>query len=200
MGRTKRGKLLVLSLVAVASAIACGGSSLGGDAGEPGSGNYATGATYGRGGGPTISSGGANGVPGGDVGGSVGILFGCPPSVPLAGSRCAVPSNGLGTCEYTDSCGQQVVAICHQGANWEVLASGLECNSNAGAPNDPAQPLMCPGKQPTSLSPCPLPPSVTSYQCMYGGGRDAAFWLCDHRHIWLPSQNFSDYAGAGGAL
>jgi hypothetical protein len=205
MGRTKRGKLVIPALIAVASAIACGGTSIGGDGvGDPGSGDDSTGATYGRGGGLTISSGGANSIPPDGVtyagaGGVIGVLYGCPPSVPAAGSRCAMPPNGLSACGYIDSCGQQLTAICHQDANWEVLASGMECNG--GAPNDPTEPVICPTQRPATGKKCAIPTSLVSYQCMYSEGCVQRIETCDQHHIWFTSATlFGDCAGAGGAF
>lgn len=165
MGRTRRGKLLIPSLIAVAVAIACGGTSVGGDGQgilDPNEGPDSTGGRYG--GGATESSGGANSIPQGGpayagaptAAGGAGVFYGCPPSVPPPGSRCAMPPNGLGACPYTDSCGQSVVAICRQGGNWEVLASAMECDGSAGARNDPTLPLSCPSLRP------PQARSVTS--------------------------------------
>jgi hypothetical protein len=203
MGRTKRGKLVIPALILVASAIACGGTSIGGDGiGDPGSGDDSTGATFGRGGGPTISSGGANSIPPNGTtyagaGGAVGVLYGCPPSVPPNGSRCAMPPNGLDACGYTDNCGQSVVAICHQGANWEVLGAGMECNG--GAPNDPTQPFICPNPRPPNGKKCDFPASASSYQCMYAEGCVDLIETCDQHHVWFLSASFNDCAGAGGA-
>jgi hypothetical protein len=208
MGRAKRGKLLIPALVAVATAIACGGTSIGedgGDGSDPGSGDASNGASYGRGGGPTISSGGTNSIPpdgtpyagGPSAGGAAGVLYGCPPSAPPDGSRCAMPPNGLGACGYIDNCGQQVTAICHQGANWQVLASGMECNG--GAPNDPTGALVCPSRLPAMGSKCDIPASIVSYQCMYPNGCTQLIETCDQHRVWFTSASFTDCAGAGGA-
>ena len=221
MGRTKRGKLLVPSLIAVASAIACGGTSISGDSGDdiggPGSGGASTGASYG-GGGPTISSGGANSIPPGGTpyaggpatGGAVGVLYGCPPSVPPDGSRCAIPPNGLGACEYLDGCGRQLTAICNQSQNWQVLESGLGCNADAGAPNYPM--LSCPPARPSTGSTCGIPAGLVSYQCLYPNACGELIETCEQQAapsgfsvggvvvgVWSAANTFGDCAGAGGA-
>jgi len=212
MGRTKRGKLLIPSLIAVASAIACGGTSISGDGGGggddvsgPGPGGASTGASYGRGGGPTIASGGTNSIPsdrppyagGPATGGAAGVFYGCPPSVPPDGSRCAMPPNGVGACRYFDGCGQQLTAICNQSQGWEVLASGLGCSADAGAPNYPT--LSCPPTRPPTGSKCGIPADLVSYQCLYPNACGELIETCDQHRIWFASDSFGDCAGAGGA-
>jgi hypothetical protein len=215
MGRTTRGKLLIPSLIAVASAIACGGTSIGGDGdgfGDPNGGADSAGGSFEKGGGPVESSGGANSIsPGGPAyagaataGGAVGVLYGCPPSLPATGSRCALPADGPGYCKYPFpypiNCGQPVIALCDAVGAWEVMAPEMECGGIAGAPNDPGA-LTCPDRRPTTGSRCDIPTDVESYQCIYpnGYGCSQLIETCNQHRTWSTAQTFSDCAGAGGA-
>jgi hypothetical protein len=214
MGRTRRGKLVIFSLIAVASAIACGGTSIGGDgqgSADPNGGSDSTGGRYG--GGPT-QSGGASSIPQGgpayagaptasDAAGAAGVLYGCPPSLPVAGSRCALPANGPGYCTYQSpypiSCGQPVIAFCSSVGAWEVITSGMDCTGSAGASNDPTGTVTCPSLRPPTGSKCDIPADIVSYQCLYPIGCGQLLETCDQHHTWSAAETFGDCAGAGGA-
>jgi hypothetical protein len=108
-----------------------------------------------------------------------------------------MPPNNVDACEYSDSCGQRVFAICHQGANWELFATGLGCSADAGAPNYPM--LSCPPTRPPTGSQCGIPADLVSYQCTYPNACGQQIETCDQHRIWFASDTFGDCAGAGGA-
>jgi hypothetical protein len=207
MGRTKRGKLLIPSLIAVACAAACGGSSLGGDGqggADPGGSSVPTGGKYG-GSEPTIGSGGSNSIPPDGPtyagGPAIGVIYGCPPSLPPIGTRCALPTDGPGYCKYSypANCGQPTIAFCSSSGAWELIAPEIDCGGAAGATNDPT-PLTCPSRFPPPGSRCDLPPSLISYQCIYPNGCSQLIETCDERRTWLTTETLNECAGAGGAL
>jgi hypothetical protein len=205
MGRAKRAKLLLPSLVALASA-ACGGTSVTDQGGEPNVAGY-------PGNPPPLQWGGTGGEPGayvagaglgGDVGGSINPPApSCPESLPTNGSDCQQGLGGTSSyCEYTFGC-IHASAACLTNSEWlvdqEQDGTCGDAGSSGSGPTNPPVPLSCPNGIPKAGSACYLPATVASYDCDYPGDCSPFVVTCTSRAVWSYGPDPVECAGEGGA-